>query len=135
MLFDKKGAGTIPQDSLGDVLRALGQNPTQKDVAELAQRAGKDSQSSGILSCCVVTHPPRCAVDYNTFLQILHRPDGFESAGTAGTSPCAGATTPLIVEFVVQRNSSRDSRYSTRRATDSSDRGSCVTSSPRSGRS
>ena len=45
MLFDKKGAGTIPQDSLGDVLRALGQNPTQKDVAELAQRAGKDSQS------------------------------------------------------------------------------------------
>ncbi|KAK4694606.1 hypothetical protein P7C70_g8706, partial [Phenoliferia sp. Uapishka_3] len=84
-LFDKRGAGTsslshtlllraptyiqyctgtIPQSSLGDVLRALGQNPTQAEVGELAHRAGND-------------------IDYNTFLDILHRPGGFEPAGTA----------------------------------------------------
>ncbi|KAL8278637.1 hypothetical protein RQP46_008929 [Phenoliferia psychrophenolica] len=63
-LFDKRGAGTIPQESLGDVLRALGQNPTQKEVAELASQTGRD-------------------IDYNTFLSILHRPDGFAPAGTA----------------------------------------------------
>lgn len=43
-LFDKRGAGTIPKSSLGDVLRALGQNPTQKEVADLASQAGQDSE-------------------------------------------------------------------------------------------
>lgn len=43
-LFDKRGAGTIPQESLGDVLRALGQNPTQKEVADLAGQVGRDSE-------------------------------------------------------------------------------------------
>lgn len=64
-LFDKRGAGTIASSDLGDVLRALGQNPTQKEVAELA------SGSQG--------HD----IDYNTFLQILNRPHGFDPAGTA----------------------------------------------------
>ena len=45
-LFDKRGAGTIPKSSLGDVLRALGQNPTQKEVADLASQAGQDSEFS-----------------------------------------------------------------------------------------
>ncbi|GAA5901923.1 hypothetical protein JCM8208_006640 [Rhodotorula glutinis] len=62
-LFDKRGAGAIPQSSLGDVLRALGQNPTQKDVHDLASRCQGD-------------------IDYNTFLDILNRPGGFDPAGT-----------------------------------------------------
>lgn len=44
-LFDKRGAGKIPAESLGDVLRALGQNPTQKEVYDLAAQVGSpDSQ-------------------------------------------------------------------------------------------
>jgi calmodulin len=45
-LFDKRGAQSIPQESLGDVLRALGQNPTQKQVAELAATTGPQSEHS-----------------------------------------------------------------------------------------
>ncbi|GAA5825471.1 hypothetical protein JCM3770_001844 [Rhodotorula araucariae] len=63
-LFDKRGAGTIPQSSLGDVLRALGQNPTQKEVHDLASSVGGD-------------------IDYQTFLDILNRPGGDDPAGTA----------------------------------------------------
>ncbi|GAA5996154.1 hypothetical protein JCM11641_000809, partial [Rhodosporidiobolus odoratus] len=64
-LFDKRGAGTIVSSSLGDVLRALGQNPTQKEVHDLAGGVGGAD------------------IDYNTFLQILNRPGGFDPAGTA----------------------------------------------------
>jgi len=63
-LFDKKGSGAIPRETLGDILRALGQNPTQAEVAELQASAPRD-------------------VDYATFLKILNRPDGFKPAGTA----------------------------------------------------
>ena len=44
-LFDKKGAGTIPSETLGDVLRAIGQNPTQIEVKELAESHGSESKS------------------------------------------------------------------------------------------
>ncbi|KIK63923.1 hypothetical protein GYMLUDRAFT_40133 [Collybiopsis luxurians FD-317 M1] len=62
-LFDKKGTGKVPRETLGDLLRALGQNPTQAEVAEIVASAPRD-------------------VDYNVFLQILNRPDGFKPAGT-----------------------------------------------------
>ncbi|CDZ96989.1 myosin regulatory light chain cdc4 [Phaffia rhodozyma] len=62
-LFDKKGRGLISADQLGDLLRALGQNPTQAEVGQLTSRVGSD-------------------VDYNTFVQILNRPGGWEPAGT-----------------------------------------------------
>ncbi|KDE02833.1 myosin regulatory light chain cdc4 [Microbotryum lychnidis-dioicae p1A1 Lamole] len=63
-LFDKRGAGSIPASSLGDVLRALGQNPTQKHVTELAAQAGNKD------------------IDYQTFVNILNRPGGYDPAGT-----------------------------------------------------
>ena len=53
-LFDKKGTGAIPREVLGDLLRALGQNPTQAEVADIvskAPREGKIFPSWG--------HPPR----------------------------------------------------------------------------
>ncbi|CAD6573120.1 MAG: hypothetical protein CYPHOPRED_005075 [Cyphobasidiales sp. Tagirdzhanova-0007] len=62
-LFDKRGAGAIPRESLGDLLRALGQNPTQAEVADLASQTPRD-------------------VDYDSFTKILHRPDGYKSAGS-----------------------------------------------------
>ncbi|OBZ77692.1 Myosin regulatory light chain cdc4, partial [Grifola frondosa] len=58
-LFDKK----VPREVLGDLLRALGQNPTQAEVADIIAGAPRD-------------------VDYKTFLTILNRPDGFKPAGT-----------------------------------------------------
>ncbi|KAJ7430179.1 myosin regulatory light chain cdc4 [Mycena galericulata] len=64
-LFDKRGTGAVPRETLGDLLRALGQNPTQTEVAEIVAGAPRD-------------------VDYKTFLAILNRPDGFKPAGTPG---------------------------------------------------
>ncbi|KAG8221629.1 hypothetical protein J3R82DRAFT_1907 [Butyriboletus roseoflavus] len=62
-LFDKKGTGGVPRETLGDLLRALGQNPTQAEVADIVASAPRE-------------------VDYKTFLAILNRPDGFKPAGT-----------------------------------------------------
>ncbi|KAJ9126919.1 hypothetical protein QFC24_001150 [Naganishia onofrii] len=39
-LFDKRGQGRIPRESLGELLRSLGQNPTQAEVRELAGKVG-----------------------------------------------------------------------------------------------
>lgn len=41
-LFDKKGTGAVPREVLGDLLRALGQNPTQAEVAEIISSAPRD---------------------------------------------------------------------------------------------
>jgi len=62
-LYDKKGTGRVPREVLGELLRALNQNPTQAEVAEIVNAAPRD-------------------VDYKTFLSILNRPDGFKPAGT-----------------------------------------------------
>ncbi|KAG0653769.1 hypothetical protein C6P46_002217 [Rhodotorula mucilaginosa] len=45
-LHDKRGNGTIASSSLGDVLRALGQNPTQKQVQDLVNDAPQESEST-----------------------------------------------------------------------------------------
>lgn len=39
-LFDKKGTGQVPRESLGELVRSLGQNPTQAEVAELVGNVG-----------------------------------------------------------------------------------------------
>lgn len=56
-LFDKRGQGAIPRESLGDLLRALGQNPTQQEVADLASQQSRDSEcyysrGSEMDGCC-----------------------------------------------------------------------------------
>jgi len=62
-LADKKGKGKVPREKVGDLLRCLGQNPTQADVKAIEASAPAE-------------------VDYQTFLAILNRPDGFKPAGT-----------------------------------------------------
>lgn len=66
-LFDRKGNGTIEAGSLGDLLRALGQNPTQSEVRELIAQA--DPTGSNV-------------INFEKFLEVLMRPDGFKPAGT-----------------------------------------------------
>jgi hypothetical protein len=41
-LFDKKGTGAVPRETLGDLLRALGQNPTQAEVADIVANAPRE---------------------------------------------------------------------------------------------
>jgi len=41
-LFDKRGTGAVARETLGDLLRALGQNPTQAEVAEIVASAPRD---------------------------------------------------------------------------------------------
>jgi len=43
-LFDKRGKGAVPREVLGDLLRALGQNPTQAEVAEIVGGAPRDGE-------------------------------------------------------------------------------------------
>ncbi|KAL3230095.1 Cell division control protein 4 [Nakaseomyces bracarensis] len=40
-LFDKKGQGSIPKDVVGDYLRAIGYNPTNKQVADILSGSGE----------------------------------------------------------------------------------------------
>lgn len=50
-LFDKKGTGAVPRETLGDLLRALGQNPTQAEVAEIVAGAPRDGEVSCHRAC------------------------------------------------------------------------------------
>ncbi|KAJ1971166.1 myosin II light chain [Dimargaris xerosporica] len=65
-LFDKTGQGHIPISSLGTLLRALGQNPTESDLADILSDLEADLGSKS------------ATVDFATFLKILKRPGGFD---------------------------------------------------------
>lgn len=41
-LFDKRGNGRIPPEALGDLLRAVGQNPTLGEIDELERSLSGD---------------------------------------------------------------------------------------------
>lgn len=43
-LFDKNGDGHISATELGQVLRALGQNPTEATIQEVMAKADKDGR-------------------------------------------------------------------------------------------
>ena len=45
-LFDKRGNGRVQLDSLGDLLRACGQNPTLAEIRDLEGQVGGDCESS-----------------------------------------------------------------------------------------
>jgi len=61
-LFDKRGTGRVSLDSLGDLLRACGQNPTLAEIRDLEKQAGGD-------------------FDFDSFSKILNRPNGFRDPG------------------------------------------------------
>jgi hypothetical protein len=112
-LFDKKGTGSVSRETLGDLLRALGQNPTQAEVADIVASAPRDGLYITLLS---PFHSTSCfPVDYKTFLKILNRPDGFKPAGTPGATPLLVIVASLTLP---QRNSFVGSRSLTRKGTD-----------------
>jgi Ca2+-binding EF-hand superfamily protein len=45
-LFDKRGNGRVALDSLGDLLRACGQNPTLAEIRDLEKNVGSDCEFS-----------------------------------------------------------------------------------------
>lgn len=46
-LFDKRGTGKVALESLGDLLRACGQNPTLAEISELEKSIGGDCKPPG----------------------------------------------------------------------------------------
>ncbi|ODV97022.1 hypothetical protein PACTADRAFT_32519 [Pachysolen tannophilus NRRL Y-2460] len=62
-LFDKKGTGKVPPESLGDLLRAVGQNPTLAELADLQAQL------------------PNKELDFETYVKVIDRPDGFKPLG------------------------------------------------------
>lgn len=44
-LFDKRGTSRVPLESLGDLLRACGQNPTLSEIRELEKTVGGECTS------------------------------------------------------------------------------------------
>jgi calmodulin len=64
-LFDKSGKGSIPAKCLGDLLRALGQNPTLAEIKEMLQDADEEKP-----------------IQFEEFVAFLNRPGGWDPKGT-----------------------------------------------------
>jgi Ca2+-binding EF-hand superfamily protein len=47
-LYDKRGNGRVNLDSLGDLLRACGQNPTLAEIRDLEKQVGGDCKEPQI---------------------------------------------------------------------------------------
>lgn len=45
-LYDKRGNGRVALDSLGDLLRACGQNPTLAEIRDLEKQVGGDCKET-----------------------------------------------------------------------------------------
>ena len=50
-LFDKRGTGRVTLESLGDLLRACGQNPTLAEIKELEKSIGGDCKTTSATAC------------------------------------------------------------------------------------
>ena len=63
-LFDNRGDGKIPVSHIGDVLRSLGQNPTEAEVKKLCHqhKAGKSNSKTVQPFCKLVFHLHSCKV-------------------------------------------------------------------------
>jgi Ca2+-binding EF-hand superfamily protein len=67
-LFDKRGAGRVKLQDLGDLLRACGQNPTLAEIAELEKSAGGD--------CMFCPFPPTSSSHFSPTLPMPHSRSG-----------------------------------------------------------
>jgi Ca2+-binding EF-hand superfamily protein len=69
-MYDKKGNSTVSSDNLGDLLRGLGQNPTQAEVRELIKSlGGSDKHGKSHLNYQRVFYLPRA-------IELTYHPHG-----------------------------------------------------------
>lgn len=54
-LFDKRGTQRVALDSLGDLLRACGQNPTLAEIRDLEKNVGGDCMFTPLRNPCTPT--------------------------------------------------------------------------------
>jgi Ca2+-binding EF-hand superfamily protein len=80
-LFDKRGTGRVPVDSLGDLLRACGQNPTLAEIKDQEKNVGKECKSRSLFFVTKNRLIRFRSVDFDSFLRVLNRPGGFRDAG------------------------------------------------------
>lgn len=83
-LFDKRGNGRVALESLGDLLRACGQNPTLAEIRDLEKNVGGDCEPSPHPSMRESKHwadHAEFAVDFDSFQKVLNRPGGFRDPG------------------------------------------------------
>ena len=80
-LFDKRGNGRVSLDSLGDLLRACGQNPTLAEIRELEGQVGGDCKHSATPYKSADFANCGCVVDFDAFTRVLNRPGGFRDPG------------------------------------------------------
>jgi Ca2+-binding EF-hand superfamily protein len=57
-LFDKRGNGRVALDSLGDLLRACGQNPTLAEIRDLEKNVGSDCGFPSSIPYLDIPKPP-----------------------------------------------------------------------------
>ncbi|KAI9221842.1 hypothetical protein BC828DRAFT_346723 [Blastocladiella britannica] len=65
-LFDRRGTGVVEADQVGDLLRAIGANPTEAQVAEIVGTLPADKKQ----------------ISFEQFLEILGRPNTFKPPGS-----------------------------------------------------
>jgi Ca2+-binding EF-hand superfamily protein len=80
-LFDKRGTGRVALESLGDLLRACGQNPTLAEIRDLEKQAGGDCERCFFYSNGKSLFTNSRPVDFDSFSKILNRPNGFRDPG------------------------------------------------------
>ena len=67
-LFDKRGNGRVALDSLGDLLRACGQNPTLSEIRDLEKNVGGDCESPIYFSISIFIYDRQFAQFRDTLL-------------------------------------------------------------------
>ena len=94
-LFDKRGTQRVQTQSLGDLLRACGQNPTLAEIRDLEKGVGNECSFPASLPTILPLQPQirtrhreakadarqNQTVDFETFSKILNRPGGFRDPG------------------------------------------------------
>jgi Ca2+-binding EF-hand superfamily protein len=80
-LFDKRGTGRVALESLGDLLRACGQNPTLAEIRDLEKQAGGDCERCFFTPIGKSLFTNSRPVDFDSFSKILNRPNGFRDPG------------------------------------------------------
>ena len=55
-LFDKRGNQRVQLESLGDLLRACGQNPTLSEIRDLEKNVGSDCMSPSLFTPLSQSH-------------------------------------------------------------------------------